>query len=113
MGEELQIRPKLPKLRKQNNVEHFTQITHACRPPRSELEPNHPLNRGDVVEAPAAEVVFNVDELLREVVQIPIRFGVAVHGKPCGLHSGFALGHCVERGAQLARGEQTAISQRF
>ena len=63
----LQLRPYLPKFRKQNHIQNLTQIVDACGAAGTDLVTDHALDGYDVVEAPAAEVVVYVDELFREV----------------------------------------------
>ena len=64
----LQLRPRLPKLGEQHHVEHFAQIADARGAAGANLVADHALDGGDVIEALVAEVVFYVDQLLREVM---------------------------------------------
>ena len=64
----LELRPHLPKLREQHHIQHLAQIINACRAAGADFVADHALDGYDVIEAPAAEVVFYVDQLLREVM---------------------------------------------
>ena len=74
--------------------------------------PNQALHRGDVIEAPAAEVVFHIHQFFGEVIQVPRR-RVAVDGEPGGEHFRVAFGDGVKRAAQCGRRQQAALGQRL
>src|SRR4051794_1011614 len=81
------IRTNLPDLREQHHVEHLAQIAHPAGAAGSALEADHAFHRRHMAKAPEAEGVFQVGELLSELVQVPVRMRVAVHGEPRGLHA--------------------------
>ena len=64
----LKLSTHLPKLRKQHHIQHLAQIVNARRAAGADLVADHALDGGDVIKTPAAEVVFYVDQLLREVM---------------------------------------------
>ncbi len=64
----LELGPYLPEIGEQHDVEHPLQVADAGCATRAALEPDHPLDGRDVIEAPSPEVVLDVDELLGELV---------------------------------------------
>src|SRR5436305_13112120 len=82
----LQVGAQLPDLRKQHHVEHLAQVPHAARAARAALEADDALHGRHVAEAPEPERVFEVGELLAQLVQVPVTIRVAVHHQPRLLH---------------------------
>ncbi len=86
-----QTRAQFPDLRKQHHIQHAPQIAHAARAASAPLEADHALHRGHVAEPPEAEGIFQVRELLAQLVQVPVALRIAIDGKPGGFHC-IALG---------------------
>src|SRR5438105_694896 len=82
----LELGARAPELREEHHVEHAAQVIHAGGPARAALEADDPLDRGRMAEAPLAERVLEVHELLRELVELPVPLGVAIDLHPGGAH---------------------------
>src|SRR4051812_28490786 len=91
----LKLRPYLPKLRKKFDLEHLAQIGYARRAAGSALQADDALDRGDVVEAPAAKIVFEIDEFFGEFIEPPVFLGRCVDALP-------GIQHLVIRSPRLA-----------
>ena len=76
------IRAQLPDLGEQDDVEHLPQVADAAGAAGAALEADHALDRRHVAEAPEPEHVLEVGQLLAELVQVPVRFRVAVDDEP-------------------------------
>ncbi|EAQ12631.1 hypothetical protein RB2654_15135 [Rhodobacterales bacterium HTCC2654] len=72
----------MPEFRKEFDVEHLAQIGHAGCAAGAAFEADHPFDRGDVVEAPAPEIVLEIDQFLGQFVKRPMRAHVAIDGRP-------------------------------
>src|SRR5688572_13836556 len=71
-----------PELREKPELEQLGQVSHPARAARTALVTDDPLHSLHVAEAPELELVIEVDELLGELVQVPVLLGVVVHGEP-------------------------------
>jgi hypothetical protein len=65
----------MPEFGEELGLEHPLEVAYAPRPPGPPLEADDALHGGHVVEAPAAEIVLEVDELLGQLVELPMRLG--------------------------------------
>src|SRR3954469_25577941 len=74
-----------PELREKHHVQHPAQVVHARGAAGAALQADDPLHRGRMAEAPLAERVFEIDQLLGELVELPVLPGV-----PVDLHPGLA-----------------------
>src|SRR5919108_3130760 len=83
---QLKLSPHVPELGKQHDLQHLAQIGDSSSAAGAALQPDDALDRGDVVEAPAAEIVLEVDELLGELVEHPALSRRSIDGLPCGEH---------------------------
>jgi hypothetical protein len=75
----------VPSLWKQLYLQHPPQIVNARGAACATFKPDDPLNRGDKVKAPAAEIVFEINKLFGQRLGCPMGFGGAVHAFPNGL----------------------------
>src|SRR6185503_20121008 len=73
-------------LGKEDHVEQSAQVPHARSAPGAALEADHALDRGRVAEAPLAKRVLEVDELLGELVEVPMLGRVAIDVDPRTAH---------------------------
>ena len=106
------MRSQVPQLREEDHVEHAAQVADAGRPARSRLEADHPLDRRHVAEAPKPERILEIGQFLTELVQIPMRRGVAIGNEPRRLDT--VTGRVGQRPVSLEpvrRDGQTAPSQ--
>src|SRR5690606_14853972 len=62
----------------------------AAGSPRAALQADHALHRGDVVEAPAAEIVLEIDQLLGQLVKLPVAVRLVID-RPPRLQNGLAF----------------------
>src|SRR6201987_5265489 len=83
--------PHLPELRKQHDIEHLAQIADATGAAGATLQSDDALDRGDVVEAPAAKIILEVDELFGELIDLPMRLRRSVDHLPGLDHGGILL----------------------
>src|SRR3569623_2049756 len=83
-----QLGPHVPQFGEQLDLEHLAQIGDALSPAGAALEPDHALDRGDVVEPPAPEIILEVDQLLGELVRRPMLLGRQIYPAPGSLHLG-------------------------
>src|SRR5450631_1588342 len=81
----------LPEFGEQHDVEHLAQVPRPAGAAGAALEADDPLHRGDVVEAPAAEIVLEIDQLLGELIDLPMRRRFAVDRFPGREHGGVLL----------------------
>src|SRR5690606_16698579 len=65
-------RADLEYLGKKREIQRLLQETHAGRAAGARLEADDALDRLHVTEAPELEVLFDVDELLRHLVGVPV-----------------------------------------
>src|SRR5437763_3341705 len=77
-----EVGAKLPDLGKEDDIEHLSQVADAAGAAGAALEADHALDRRHVAEAPEPEHVFEVGQLLPELVQVPVRLRVAVDDEP-------------------------------
>ena len=52
------------------------------------LETDDALHRGHVIEAPAAEIILEVDQLFGELIELPEMLGIAIDREPRGADAG-------------------------
>ena len=78
-----QLRPDLPEFGEQHDVEHLSQIGNPRRTTGALLEFDDPLHRRHMVETPAAEIVLEIHQLFRELVQLPEPGRVLIDRQPC------------------------------
>src|SRR4029079_6910060 len=71
-GVVLELCSQPPEFRKKFDLEHLAQLEDARGAAGSALQADDALDRRDVVEAPATEIVFEIDQLFRELVQHPV-----------------------------------------
>src|SRR3954466_4119300 len=79
-GSELGARA--PELREKHHIQHAAQVVHARGAAGAALEADDPLHRGRMAEAPLAERVFEIHQLLRELVELPMLLGVPIDLHP-------------------------------
>src|SRR6185437_16705614 len=78
----LQVGAQLPDLRKEHDVEHLAQVAHAGGAAGAALEADDALDRRYVTEAPEAEDVLEVGELLAELIEVPVGGRIAIDDEP-------------------------------
>src|SRR6185503_10427093 len=83
---------EVPELGEQADLERLAQIHHALGAARAALEADDALDRRQVAETPLREAVLEVDELLGELVEVPVLLGVAVDLQPSLLDALVVLG---------------------
>src|SRR2546430_17633382 len=81
-GVVLKLCSQLPEFRKKLDLEHLAQVGDARRAAGSALQADDALDRRDVVEAPAAEIVFEIDQLFRQLVEHPVFRRRRIDGLP-------------------------------
>ena len=79
-----------PKFRKEFDLQHALEVTDSRRAACAPLEADDALDRRDVVETPASEIVLEVDQLFRELVEVPVVGWISVDLGP-GAYQGFAF----------------------
>ena len=79
-----------PELRKELDLQHALEVADAGRAASAPLEADDALDRRDVVETPASEIVLEVDQLFRELVEVPVVGGITVDLGP-GAYQDFAF----------------------
>src|SRR5688572_3628259 len=85
-GGELDLRPQRPQLREGPLAQRRLEVGHARRPARAALQADDSLDRHHMLVAPAGEGVVDVDQLLGQLVERPVPFGIAVDIGPGRLH---------------------------
>src|SRR5215472_501560 len=78
----LKHRPHAPQFREKFDCEHAFEIADPAGPAGAALEPYDALDGCDVIESPAAEIILEIDQLLGEFVERPMRFGSFVDDTP-------------------------------
>src|SRR5690606_38616964 len=81
-------RPDAQQLGEERLIQHAFEIGHARRAACAALEADDALDRRQMAEAPALEMVFEIDQLLGQFVEIPVRRGLAVDLRPGRLDLG-------------------------
>src|SRR5205823_5858837 len=81
-GVVLKLCSQLPEFRKKLDLEHLAQVGDARRAAGSTLQADDALDRRDVVEAPAAEIVLEIDQFFRQFVEQPVLRRRCVDGLP-------------------------------
>ena len=71
----LKLGPDVPKLRKKHDLQHAAEIGDTRSAAGAALETDDPLDRRHMVEAPAAEIVLEIDQLLGELIELPMLRG--------------------------------------
>src|SRR6202012_1940485 len=87
----LKFSSHFPKLRKQHDLQHRPQIGRAGGTAGSPLQSDDTLHRSDMIEAPSAKIILEIDQFLGELVKQPILRGRCVDDLPC-LHHRAILG---------------------
>src|SRR5665213_2750068 len=67
-----QFRAHVPELREERDVEHLAEITHSDRAARPAFATDDALHRRHVSEAPLLKPVLEVDQLLHQLIGIPV-----------------------------------------
>jgi hypothetical protein len=67
-----------PEFREEFDLEHALEVADARRAACASLQADDALDRRDVVETPAPEIVLEVDQLFRQLVEVPVMGGIAV-----------------------------------
>src|SRR5450631_1472040 len=86
-GLPLDRRANGPELREEAQLQGLRKIGDAARPPGAALVADDALDGLHVRVAPQLEVVVEVDELLGELVKIPVRLRAVVNRKPGCCHA--------------------------
>jgi len=68
----------VPKFREKFDIKHVTQITYTCRSTSTAFEPNNAFNCGYMIKAPTSEVVFEVNQLLTQLIKLPMFFDILI-----------------------------------
>src|SRR4029079_1110876 len=71
-GVVLELCSQPPEFRKKFDLEHLAQLEDARGAAGSALQADDALDRRDVVEAPAAEIVFEIDQLFSKLIEHPV-----------------------------------------
>ena len=79
-----------PEFRKEFDLQHALEVADSRRAACATLEADDALDRRDVVETPASEIVLEVDQLFRELVEVPVVGWISVDLGPCA-YQGFAF----------------------
>jgi MFS family permease len=106
----LQQRADLPQLREEAALEHPAEIGDPGGAAGAALHADNPLHRLDVSEAPLLEGILEVDQLLGQLVEIPVPGGVAIDGEPGVAHRGVRLVGLAPVALQPARRDREAAS---
>jgi response regulator RpfG family c-di-GMP phosphodiesterase len=80
--------PDAQQLGEEGLFEHPFEIGHARGAAGAALEADNALDRLQMPEAPALEMVFEIDQLLGQLVEIPVILRVAVNRRPGCLDAG-------------------------
>src|SRR5690242_15151907 len=76
------LRANRPQFRIKRQIQRFLQIAHAARSAGARLVADDAFDRLHMAEAPEMKAVFEIDELLGQFVQIPMRVHVAIDKPP-------------------------------
>src|SRR5438105_3020535 len=71
-----------PQFGNQLDLEHPLEIADPAGAAGASLEADHALHRRHVVEAPAAKVILEIDQLLGELIEHPVGFGRLIDAAP-------------------------------
>src|SRR5437773_9669259 len=82
----LEQRPHLPQLGREDDVERLAQVADAGGAAGAALVADDPLHRLDVAKAPLLEGILEVDQLLGQLVEVPVAAGVAIDREPGVAH---------------------------
>ena len=63
-------------------LEQFREVGNAAGPARATLVADDSFDGLHVAEPPELELVVEIDELLGQLIQIPVLIGVVIHGEP-------------------------------
>src|SRR5579883_761557 len=77
-----QRRPEIPQLREEPELQEPAEIGDAFGAAGARLAADDALDGRDMAEAPLAEEILEIDQLLAELVDVPMAFGVAIGGDP-------------------------------
>ena len=72
----------MPEFGEQFHLQHGAQIFDTTRAAGAAFKADYAFDRGNVVEAPAAEIIFQIDEFFRELIQAPVFFRRAIDNRP-------------------------------
>src|SRR3546814_1464224 len=86
-GESSDRGPHAQQLREERVFQNPRQIGHARRPASARLEADDPLDGLQMAETPTLEMVFEIDQLFRQLVKIPVIVRSAVNLRPGGLYA--------------------------
>src|SRR6516225_9240865 len=75
-------RTHAPEFGKEFDLQHALEVGDARGAACASLEADDALDRRDVVETPAPEIVLEVDELFRELVEIPVMGWISIDLSP-------------------------------
>ena len=75
-------RAHAPEFWEELDLQHALEVGDARRAARAAFEADDALDRGDVIETPAPEIILEVDQLFRELVEVPVLGGVVVDDPP-------------------------------
>src|SRR5262249_16349314 len=78
----LNLGAHVPQLGIEAQIECFLEVVHARSSAGAGLVADNALHCLHVAEAPEMKPVFELDKLFRELIEIPVRFGIVINLPP-------------------------------
>src|SRR5699024_11872708 len=80
--ERIQLRPYSPQFREKAMIQYISKITDTRRTTRSFFHADNSLDGLRMTKTPLLQPIFDIDELFRQLIYLPIVINICIHFFP-------------------------------